>query len=93
MEVGCLQDGTDAAGRARDLLVRHSEDRRGAAGGLVESKQHAQRCRLACSVGSQEAGYRPALQAERQVVDSDDAAEPLAQVLDGDDVLTAIAIA
>ncbi len=84
MEVRRFQHCPDAARRPLQILVATAEHECPTSGRLDEVKEHAQRRRLARAVRAEETGHRTPLERERQVVDREDVAEPLGQMLHAD---------
>ena len=84
VEVRGLQRGPHGAERVGEVDVALAVDRRGAARGVDQPEQHAQRRGLAGAVGPEEAGDPAGLDVEAQVVDGDEGPEALAQPPDLD---------
>jgi hypothetical protein len=76
-----VEHHADVPGGVGDPPVALTEDRGAAAAGVGESADHPQRRRLPGAVGAEEAGDRPRLAGERDVVDGQVAAEALAESL------------
>ena len=79
VEVGRLEHRADPQRRPVDPRVGLLEDERPPARSVPQAEQHPQGRRLAGAVRAKEAGDRPRLERERQVVDSDELAESLRQ--------------
>src|ERR1043166_7620012 len=81
MEVGRLQHRPDPRRRPLETLVATAEDERRASGRLDEMEQHAQRRRLAGPVRAEEARDGSTVEGEGQVIDGEEIAEALGQMV------------
>ena len=84
VEAARLQHGADLAGRVGELAVGPAVDGGGAGGRGDQAEQHAQGGRLAGAVGAEEAGDRPLVDLEVEVVDGEHVAEALGEPVHAD---------
>jgi len=84
MEAAGLQDGPDPAGRVGELAIGPAADGGRAGVGGDQAEEHPEGGGLAGPVGAEEAGHRPRLDLEAELVDGEHVAETFGESLDTD---------